>query len=197
MGARCSTRKLETMKKNILFLLFLIFTSYFNYAQEKFVTKTGVVNFEASVASFEEVKATHNSVSAILKPNGDFASIALVRGFRFKVALMEEHFNESYAESNKYPKVIFRGKIQNFNSSKLSNLEKEYTIIGTITMHGEEKKIEAKAFLKIINNMINVETSLTLRPEDFNIEIPSIVSNKIAEEIGVLVHFEFRKILNE
>ena len=45
--------------------------------------------------------------------------------------------------------------------------------------------------------MINLETSLTLRPEDFNIEIPSIVSNKIAEEIGVLVHFEFRKILNE
>ena len=140
MGARCSTRKLETMKKNILFLLFLIFTSYFNYAQEKFVTKTGVVNFEASVASFEEVKATHNSVSAILKPNGDFASIALVRGFRFKVALMEEHFNESYAESNKYPKVIFRGKIQNFNSSKLSNLEKEYTIIGCKCIKWRRKK---------------------------------------------------------
>lgn len=185
------------MKKNTLLFLLVFLAINFIYSQERYGTKTGVVNFEASVPSFEEVKATHNLVSALLKSNGDFASIALVRGFRFKVALMEEHFNESYAESNKYPKVIFRGKIQNFNSSKLSNLEKEYTIIGTITMHGEEKKIEAKAFLKIINNMINLETSLTLRPEDFNIEIPSIVSNKIAEEIGVLVHFEFRKILNE
>ena len=96
MGARCSFRKLKTMKKNIFFLLLFIFTISFNYAQERFATKSGVVNFEASVPSFEEVKATHNSVSAILKSNGDFASLALVRGFRFKVALMEEHFNESY-----------------------------------------------------------------------------------------------------
>ena len=185
------------MKKNTLLFLLVFLTINFTYAQERFVTKTGVVNFEASVPSFEEVKATHNLVSALLKSNGDFASIALVRGFRFKVALMEEHFNENYAESNKYPKVTFKGKIQNFNSSKLSNVEKEYIISGTISMHGKEKEIETKAYLKEIDNLIGFQTTFTIKPEDFNIEIPSLVSNKIAEEINISAHFKFREILNE
>ena len=184
------------MKKNTL--LFLLVSLAINiYAQERFGTKTGVVNFEASVPSFEEVKATHNSVSALLTSNGDFASIALVRGFRFKVALMEEHFNENYAESNKYPKVTFKGKIQNFNSSKLSDVEKEYIISGTISMHGQEKEIETIAYLKEIDNLIGFQTTFTIKPEDFNIEIPSLVSNKIAEEINISTHFKFREILNE
>jgi polyisoprenoid-binding protein YceI len=196
MGARCSFRKLNTMKKNTL--LFLLVSLAINiYAQERFGTKTGVVNFEASVPSFEEVKATHNSVSALLTSNGDFASIALVRGFRFKVALMEEHFNENYAESSKYPKVKFKGKIQNFDSSKLSDVEKEYIISGTISMHGQEKEIETIAYLKEIDNLIGFQTTFTIKPEDFNIEIPSLVSNKIAEEINISTHFKFREILNE
>ena len=89
-------------------------------AQEKFITKSGVINFEASVPSFEEVKAKHQSVSALLKSNGEFASLALVKGFRFKVALMEEHFNENYAESSKFPKATFKGKIKGFDISKLT-----------------------------------------------------------------------------
>ncbi len=192
MGVRRPFRKLKTMKKNIFFLLLFIFTISFNYAQERFATKSGMINFEASVPSFEEVKATHNSVSAILKSNGDFASLALVRGFRFKVALMEEHFNESYIESSKYPKATFSGKIKDFNSSELSGVQKDYVLLGTVSMHGKEKKIETTVNLKEIENIIYLTTSFTLRPEDFNIEIPSIVSNKIAEEINISTYFELR-----
>ena len=180
------------MKKNIFFLLLFFFTISFNFAQERFATKSGIINFEASVPSFEEVKATHNSVSAILKSNGDFASLALVRGFRFKVALMEEHFNESYVESSKYPKATFSGKIKDFNSSELSGVQKGYILLGTVSMHGKEKKIETTVNLKEIDNIIYLTTSFTLRPEDFNIEIPSIVSNKIAEEINISTYFELR-----
>ena len=74
--------------KNTVIVLLCVF-SVFNFmkAQEKFITKTGEINFEASVPSFEEVNAKNENVSAILKSTGEFASLALMKGFRFKVAL--------------------------------------------------------------------------------------------------------------
>ena len=93
------------MKK--VYLLF-IFISFIGFSQEKYLTKTGLLNFEASVPSFEEIKATNTNVTAIFNVGtGQFATLALVRGFRFKNALMEEHFNESYAESG-YFDIFFR-----------------------------------------------------------------------------------------
>ena len=81
--------------------LFFTLISFFAFSQEKYLTKTGTLVFEASVPSFEEIKATNTNVTAIFNAsNGEFATLALVKGFRFKNALMEEHFNESYAESD-------------------------------------------------------------------------------------------------
>lgn len=179
--------------KNLLFVIIFL-SSIFSIvnAQEKFITKSGEINFEASVPSFEEVKATHNSVSAIIKSNGEFASLALIKGFRFKVALMEEHFNENYAESSTYPKATFKGKVKNFDISELSTDDKEYVISGTVNMHGVDKSIETKAFIRKVNDIIFLETQFILKPEDFNIDIPSVVSSKIAEEIHVSASFEFK-----
>jgi len=179
--------------KNI-FLAGVFFLSIFSIvnAQEKFITKSGEINFEASVPSFEEVKATHNSVSAIIKSNGEFASLALVKGFRFKVALMEEHFNENYAESSKYPKATFKGKVKAFDISELTINNKEYMVSGTVNMHGVDKKIETKALIKKVGDIIFLETQFILKPEDFNIDIPSVVSSKIAEVINVSASFEFK-----
>ena len=85
--------------KNIHLLFLLI--SFLGFSQSKYLTKSGVLNFEASVEAFEEIKATNTNVTSILNTeNGQFAALALVKGFRFKNALMEEHFNESYAESD-------------------------------------------------------------------------------------------------
>lgn len=179
--------------KNLFFtsiFIFIVFSSV--NAQEKYVTKSGIINFEASVPSFEEVKAKHNSVSAILKSNGEFASLALVKGFRFKVALMEEHFNENYAESTTYPKATFKGKLKGFKISDLSDLDKEYIVVGTVNMHGVDKSIETKAYLKKEGNFIYLITNFILKPEDFKIEIPSVVSSKIAEEINVSASFELK-----
>ena len=104
--------------KKILTILLVFFTTI-SFSQEKRITKNGLINFEASVPSFEPVEAKHNNVSAILNiATGDIASLALVKGFRFKIALMEEHFNENYTESTKYPKATFKGKIENFDVSK-------------------------------------------------------------------------------
>ena len=173
------------MKKNILILFILCFTVL--TAQEKYITKSGNIHFEASVPSFEPVEATHTNVSAILKEDGSFAALALVTGFRFKIALMEEHFNENFAESSKYPKITFKGKITDFILENLTEEEKEYIISGTFSMHGTEKTMDVPALLKKENGSIIINSSFAVKPEDFNIEIPSVVSKKIAEEINVSV----------
>ena len=171
--------------KNLLIILFLFSTFNFINAQEKFITKTGEINFEASVPSFEEVKAKNNNISAILTDNGAIVCLGLMKGFRFKVALMEEHFNENYAESSKFPKTTFKGKIQDFNLNDLSETNKTYSISGVILMHGVEKEVEVPAEIKMVDGEVHIQTNFVLKPEDFDIEIPSIVSSKIAEEINV------------
>ena len=180
------------MKKSIITIV--LFFSVFSVltAQEKFITKTGEINFEASVPSFEEVKAKHSAVSAILKNNGEFASLALMKGFRFKVALMEEHFNENYAESSKFPKTTFRGKVSDFNISDLSETEKTYTIKGVVNMHGVDKNIDVPATIKMVDGVVYLSTNFVLKPGDFDIEIPSVVSSKIAEEINVSANYELK-----
>ena len=134
---------------------------------------------------FEEVKANNENVSAILKDDGTFASLALMKGFRFKVALMEEHFNENYAESSKFPKTTFRGKINDFDMSQISEVEKEFTASGTVNMHGTDKDIEVPVTIKKEGTTLILTTNFVLKPGDFNIDIPKVVSSKIAEEINV------------
>jgi len=180
------------MKKTIIALLCVLCVFNFMDAQEKFITKTGDINFEASVPSFEEVNAKNENVSAILKSTGEFASLALMKGFRFKVALMEEHFNENYAETSKFPKTTFRGNIEDFDISQLTENDKTYTVKGVITMHGVDKTIEVPASLKKIEDTVFLSTMFVLKPGDFDIEIPSVVSSKIAEEINVSANFELK-----
>ncbi len=176
------------MKRQLtLYLILFCFTAAI---AQKYSTKTGEINFEASVPSFEEVKAKNTNVSAILNAEtGDFAALALIKGFRFKVALMEEHFNENYAESSKFPKATFKGKIKDFDASSLTESEKEFTISGAVTMHGETKAVEVPLVLQMQNGVLLITTNFVLDPKDFNIKIPKIVSNKISEEVMVSASF--------
>lgn len=177
------------MKKTIL-IAYLLCMTLLGFSQEKKSTKTGEITFEASVPSFEEVKATNKGVSCILNTQtGEIASLALVKGFRFKVALMEEHFNENYIESSKYPKAIFKGKIENFDVSKLTEKEQKFTINGTLELHGKTKNIVSIALIKKSGNTIIIDNTFTVKPEDFDIKIPSVVSQKVAKTVDVSCHF--------
>ena len=171
--------------KYIIVCLSFVFTTLV-VAQEKYSTKNGTIVFEASVPSFEEVKAKNENVSAILNvETGDFASLVLINGFRFKVALMEEHFNENYMESSKFPKAIVKGKLKDFSVSKLNDGVSNYTLEGTITIHGVTKPFETSLSISKKGDSLHVESQFVLNPTDFNIEIPKIVSNKIADEVNV------------
>lgn len=175
------------MMKNI-YLLFLCI-SFTGISQEKYLTKSGVLNFEASVEAFEEIKAANNNVTAIFNSaNGQIAALALVKGFRFKNALMEEHFNENYAESDQYPKAIFKGELVGFS---LDSLQTSYTINGTLSFHGITKPLEnVSVEVKSSGNSFTLQGTFEITPNDFDIEIPKIVSSKIADSVGVVFEFE-------
>ncbi len=157
---------------------------------QKMITRTGEVKFEASVPAFEEVAAKNNSVSCILdESNGDLAALVLIKGFKFKVPLMEEHFNENYMESSQYPKATFKGKILGFDASKLTTSKVMYDLEGDLMIHGVTKKIKTKIALAQASGKVTVVGTLLLKAGDFKIEVPNLVKSKISESIKVMLNF--------
>ena len=171
-------------------LLGLLFATAVGFAQEKLITKTGKITFEASVPSFEEVKAKNDGATCVLNPNtGEIASLALIKGFRFKVALMEEHFNENYIESDKYPKSTFKGKIENFNVKDLTTTAKDYTIKGKLELHGKTKEVSMPAKIRKTDAGIEIISNFSVNADDFAIAIPSVVKSKVSNKVNVKTEF--------
>ena len=176
------------MKKISLYLALLIGIA--GFSQSKLITKTGKITFEASVPAFEEVKAKNESVTCVLNTdNGEIAALALMKGFRFKIALMEEHFNENYVESDTYPKATFKGKIENFDISKIGATLKEFTIKGKLEMHGKSKEISIVAKIKKIESGLEIDSNFFVNTDDFDIDIPSVVSKKVSKKVNVTLDF--------
>lgn len=172
------------MKKIIL--ISMLSVCAISFSQEKMISKSGKVTFEASVPSFEEVKAVNKNVTFVLNPaTGEIASLALMKGFQFKVALMEEHFNENYIESDQYPKAVFKGKIDGFDLNSLTTDFKVFTIKGKLELHGKSKDIKATARIRKSANGITILSVFTVNASDFSIEIPSIVKDKVSNKINI------------
>jgi hypothetical protein len=178
------------MKTIKLLAVLLLFAQSLVSAQDKIITKSGTIIFEASVPSFEEVKAKHEGASCVIDTKtGEIAALVLMKGFRFKIALMEEHFNENYVESDIYPKATFKGKIEHFDYHKIDQNQKEYHIHGTIEIHGKSKEISILGRLRKTKNGLELLSDFNLNADDFNIKIPSIVSNKVSKNVLVSLNF--------
>ena len=157
---------------------------------QKYYTRSGVTEFTASEKAFEPVEATNNSTTAIFNINtGEVVAQVFIASFEFKNALMQEHFNENYMESSSYPKAVFKGKIDNFSKGKLKTIS-EFDLVGTLTVRGKEKNITTKVIVKEVKNKLIVTLNFMVKPEDFNIEIPSIVQEKIANQIQISIKYE-------
>ena len=158
---------------------------------QKMITRTGEVRFEASMPALEEVAATNNTASCIFdKATGEVGALVLMKGFRFKVPLMEEHFNENYVESDKYPKATFKGTVTAFDPAKLSASKVPMEVNGDLTLHGVTKKVKLKLLFAQDGGKLLVAGSFLIHPEDYNIEIPSVVRSKIANDITVKLDFK-------
>ena len=179
--------------KNIHIIIIISFLTV-NAFSQKMITRSGEIKFEASVPAFEEIAATNTTVSCILDKNtGDIAVLALVKAFRFKIPLMEEHFNENYIESDKYPKATFKGKIVNFDASKSDNGKQTFDVEGDLTMHGVTKRIKTKFYFTNVNNKLVATSSFSIKTSDYKIKIPGIVKSKIAEVVKINLKFDLEE----
>ncbi len=173
-----------------IFVASILLTIASSYGQEKVLTKSGVTTFEASLPSFEEVKATNKLSGCVLNTKtGEIVGLLMMKGFKFKSALMEEHFNENYMESDKYPKGIFKGKIQSFNLENLSSNSQDFTINGTMEIHGKSKEISIIAKISRKDNTISLSSNFNLNTDDFGIDLPVLVRSKVAKKVNVQIDY--------
>ena len=171
-------------------VLLLFFITYNFFAQSEMSTTTGVINFEASVPLYEEVTATNKTVyCAIDVKKGIITTEVKMKEFLFKLSLMEEHFNKKYLETERYPMSSFKGTIEGFNINIIGTSPKEFTIKGDLKIHGKTKKITTKAFLKKVANGLEIVSNFKVETKYFNIQIPEILSMKIAETANVQFNF--------
>lgn len=189
MEVRRVLRKLKHMKKTF-FLIAMI--SIQTLVAQKYITRSGMTSFKASVGSFESIEATTISSSSVLTSGGNIAALILIKGFHFKIALMQEHFNENYMESDEFPKATFKGELIGFSLKTLKNIN-SFSIEGVLTIKGKHKKIKTLATVIKQNKKLLLKTHFTVSPLDFGIKIPNIVRNKIAQKITISIHYEFNK----
>jgi hypothetical protein len=178
------------MKKTTLFIL--LFTAYSVVAQDKFFTNSGTINFEASIPLFEEIKAVNRQVAIVLEPKtSSFICTVVIKDFRFKLDLMQEHFNENYMQSQRYPKAVFKGKIEKFDLKDITEEEKAYQIKGKLVVRGKTKQIMVNALIKKIGDGIQIISDFPILVSDFDIQIPDEIASRISktantELIGVM-----------
>jgi hypothetical protein len=174
--------KLTIMKRTTLFML--LFTAFSLLAQEKFRTNSAIVNFQASVPLFEEVKAVNNSGTIVLIPGtSTLICTVIIKDFRFKMDLMQEHFNTNYIESHRYPKAVFKGKIEKFDLKNINEEAQEYEVKGKLYLHGKSRVIDVKALIKRVPDGIQISSNFPISVSDFDIKIPYIVANKISKTV--------------
>jgi len=175
------------MKKQIAILATLLVLGLSAQAQ-KYFSRDVRVQFNSSTP-VEKIEAVNKSGTAVIDTEtGRMEWKVLIKNFIFKKALMQEHFNENYMESTKYPNAIFKGSIANLSGVKFGkDGTYKVTAEGTISIHGVDKEITVPGTLTIGGGAIKVAASFNLAPADYKIEIPSVVRDNIAKEIAVTI----------
>jgi hypothetical protein len=178
------------MKRLILSVIILSLVTSAN--AQKFMTKNGYIGF-FSHTTMEDIKGDNNQVAGVLDiSNGDMVFQVLIKSFHFDRALMEEHFNENYMESEKFPKATFKGKITNLSSVNFTkNGTYNVTVEGDLTIRDATNKINTKGTIEVITGGINANSKFLINPEDYKINIPGVVREKIAKNLEVTVTMKY------
>ncbi len=175
--------------KQLLVSVLLCTLSAGSFAQPVFITRNGKISF-FSKTPIENIEATNNEVTSLLNiEKGELVFAVLVKSFRFDKALMEEHFNENYLESTKYPKATFNGKILNLSKVNF-NVSGTYEIEvgGDLTIHGVKQYQTATGTIIVSPGKLEASSRFVIKLSDYKIEIPSLVAEKISNTVEINVN---------
>jgi len=171
------------MKK--VFFSLLVFVSLQASAQ-RFMTKTGTIDFVATGA-IEKIEGSNKSVACLLDSKaGSLDVIIQIKSFVFEKQLMQEHFNENYMESDKFPKASFKGSIINMASINMAK-DGEYTadVVGKLMIHGVTKDVKSTGKVIIKGGKPILKSAFAVLLADYGIEIPGAVKDKISKYVKI------------
>jgi hypothetical protein len=159
------------------------------FAQQVFETKSAKVQFIS--IDDRDIEATNNEVTSKLEPNGKLTFSMLSKGFHFDMKKMEEHFNDEYIESNKFPNVFFNGQITNFKTINFSkNGSYPVTVTGTMQVHGVNKNIQTNGVIEVINGLPKASAKFVVRLKEFG--MGGIMINMVADKIEVNITASYK-----
>jgi len=171
------------MKRSLL-ILFCALASLSVHAQNIFISKSASISFFATTP-LEDVEAKSDKANSVI----DTKTRNLVfkvnnTSFEFPKKLMQEHFNENYMESDKYPVSTFKGKITD-EVDLTKDGTYNVTVDGSLDVHGVVKNYQTKATLVVSKGTINAKTEFKVKVADHQIKIPTVVFAKIAQVVDV------------
>tara|TARA_B100001142_G_scaffold301946_1_gene328051 strand:- start:15173 stop:15691 length:519 start_codon:yes stop_codon:yes gene_type:complete len=168
-------------------IISILFLASLSLNAQQYIAKDGEITF-FSEAPLENISAINKQVSAVYDNDSKEIVFQLyIKDFIFPKALMQEHFNENYLESDVYPKSIFSGKV-------ISQEIKSCTVEGELTIHGKKNIITVSGILEKENNTVNISARFMIKLQDYDIKIPKIVMYKLAEEIEVTVNIKLKEL---
>lgn len=182
------------MKKIIVALAVFCLAGSMAHAQ-KWMTRTAKVSFFSSTP-VENIEAFNNETASIVdSKTGEVVFMVPIKSFKFEKALMQEHFNENYMESDQYPKAEFKGKITNLGDVNF-NKDGTYNVktSGKLTMHGVTKDVATNGTIVVKAGTATVKSKFSVAPKDYGIKIPAIAASKIASKIEVTINADLKGV---
>lgn len=171
-----------------LSILLLILVSATGSDAQKHFTKNGKISFYSGT-SVEDIKATNRTVVAMLdSKTGELQFVVLMKGFAFKKALMQEHFNKDYVESDKYPRAEFKGVVENNSEIKYTG-SNSYSarVTGNLTIHGQTKAVEVTGKIIIKDGTPHLSSIFHIQIADYKITVPRLYRDNISPTIRITV----------
>lgn len=174
----------------LLIILFFTGLTVLSARAQKFVSQESSITF-FSDAVVEDIKAVNKAgVSLIDFGNKSIVFIVKVREFDFEKALMQEHFKEKYIEAERYPKADFKGKFEGFDPGVTG--DQDVKAEGLLTIHGATNNVAARGIMRREGNLIYLKSQFRIKLKDYNITIPQVLWQNIAEDILITIDFIYR-----
>jgi len=178
--------------KQLIITAGVLLISVAAFSQDRIFTRAGKIAFY-SKTPLEDIEAHNNAAISVLdKTTGQMEFSVLMKGFEFAKALMQEHFNEKYVESDKYPKATFKGKINDISKVNFGKDGKyPVSISGKLTLHGETKDVNTNGTITVQGGSISGNSEFTVAVADYKISIPGLMAEKIAKTVKVTVNCNY------
>jgi len=164
----------------------------FSTSAQKYTTETGLISF-FSDAPVEDISAQNPMVGSIFDASTkEIVFIVPIKDFQFDKRLMREHFNEKYMETHKFPKSSFRGTVNGYDKEK-SGIQ-PVKVSGKLLLHGVTRDIDVPGTMELANGKLIARSKFKIKLVDYNISVPQIVWQNIAEEIEVKIEFTYKSL---